>query len=877
MGLLFTQHSKESPNQHQHKSKRLNNNHYPAKSAFNYYINDKITDCLGGTVNIESTRENFYMELFQHTSLPRNHSFAPIIREINQTIERYTQQQFPITYANKDKGKIQTPAAIPKEIQLSSWKKHRVESPTTPSYHYIPRNAINILSADTSTLNFQSKQQKEDLLRPYREEEEGSEDQGFIYQNPISENSEFEILNFQIPINPNLENLENTTPNIQTPQNPKQINQNNLPLNIPHQPNQPSLQQSAQQPLQLLSQQLQQPVQQQMTYALIAKLKKFTSNEDDAQTWINNVVKAIDTADAWYQSLVTPPQTFQQFKTEFLRYFSNNNNINRLANIFNIIEQRDIKAVTTYLEHFHKNLRQIQVIEANYFTAPQILNQFIRELHSSILQQVRPMHPADLPTVVTHARDFEAAELEANHTQAVNLVMNGSSELDSKLKQFSDSINQKLEGYLADNCAIYQLPQQCSNPENYNCSQNQISTKLGTISTRLPVSDAANVSNAYTSISNSDLSTAATSNISTTTTNHLLIPTNSNTIPEPSSNNIRQLSIQSHSKLEISNGCLSTSPQFIKPTIRITSTEFGYQSCPKPKFTTLFKSPDYSKRCHIQQTGIQLAITYQYNSTTIFPFEFEETTPVLLFSKAALEEKPITVMYTDARVNGHLIKLILDSESAGSIITRQLMDQLADRATKTPIGKIDDFPFEVNGIITPIKVLVMEATQYQAFVGNDWLSKVNATLNWNTQEFQLTYQGQHICVPAMCGHFKTLLREKLLIELEKTKKNLSEKLTKSLGPTLITTNYHLYYHGMTKEKRKRKKNLPEEQIRDLEMITAKVNQPQNGLGKRKEKGRNKKKSQHNLSLLHMFHILHNFRPPIIDLNSNASLAARNCR
>ncbi|KAG9289390.1 hypothetical protein G9A89_007951 [Geosiphon pyriformis] len=60
----------------------------------------------------------------------------------------------------------------------------------------------------------------------------------------------------------------------------------------------------------------------------------------------------------------------------------------------------------------------------------------------------------------------------------------------------------------------------------------------------------------------------------------------------------------------------------------------------------------------------------------IFPFELEENTPIPLFSGATLEEKLITAMYTDVRVDGHFIKLILDSGSAGSIITRQLMDQL---------------------------------------------------------------------------------------------------------------------------------------------------------------------------------------------------------
>ncbi|KAG9289039.1 hypothetical protein G9A89_015588 [Geosiphon pyriformis] len=136
-------------------------------------------------------------------------------------------------------------------------------------------------------------------------------------------------------------------------------------------------------------------------------------------------------------------------------------------------------------------------------------------------------------------------------------------------------------------------------------------------------------------------------------------------------------------------------------------------------------------------------ITNDESLAAIFPFELEEPFPLPLFSGAALEEKPITAMYTDAKVDGHLIKLILDSGSAGSIITKQLIDQLgcqvdqavstkiitANEATKTPIGKINAFPIKVNSITVPIKVLVIEATQYQALVGNDWLSKTQAILD----------------------------------------------------------------------------------------------------------------------------------------------------
>ncbi|KAG9300316.1 hypothetical protein G9A89_011389 [Geosiphon pyriformis] len=167
-----------------------------------------------------------------------------------------------------------------------------------------------------------------------------------------------------------------------------------------------------------------------------------------------------DTADSWYQSLVNKPQDFNAFKLEFLKYFSNNNSINRLANTFTTIKQGEIEAVTTYLGHFHRNLCQIQAIDANYFTAPQILNQFICGLCSSILQHVHLLHLDTFQDAVTHARDFESAESKANHAQAINLVINRSFELDSKLEKFSEIINQKIEGYLVNNNqAIYQLPQ----------------------------------------------------------------------------------------------------------------------------------------------------------------------------------------------------------------------------------------------------------------------------------------------------------------------------------------------------------------------------------------------------------------------------------
>ncbi|KAG9290738.1 hypothetical protein G9A89_011701 [Geosiphon pyriformis] len=176
--------------------------------------------------------------------------------EINQIIKRYTQQQFLITYADKGKEKLQTPAVTPKQIQPPNWKKTQVELPTNLSYYYMPESAINILSTDKFILNetsifgcfpFQSKQQKAELLGPYdfritspweiteleekqKKEEKKSEDQKFTYQNPIPENPDIRTPNFQTQQNLNSENPEIETPNFQM-----QHNQNDQNLDINNQ------------------------------------------------------------------------------------------------------------------------------------------------------------------------------------------------------------------------------------------------------------------------------------------------------------------------------------------------------------------------------------------------------------------------------------------------------------------------------------------------------------------------------------------------------------------------------------------------------------------------------------------------------------------
>ncbi|KAG9292013.1 hypothetical protein G9A89_017912 [Geosiphon pyriformis] len=251
----------------------LNHNYISAESAFNFYINEKISFLLGTPVNTESARETFYRELIQNTNLPTNHNFTSIITKINKEIEHHTQQKYLITYT-----------ITPRKIQPPTWKKNRIKSPSNPSYHYTPGSAINILSTDvfpsTATLAFgRFPFQNFRISDPWEaadseKEEKESEDQEFTSQHPITENLEVETPNFQTQQNLNLENSEIKTLNHQRQNNPnsKLINQQNLSP-----PNLYNIQQ------QLLQQPPQPSNLDSMAYTPIAKLDNFTGEENDTQ------------------------------------------------------------------------------------------------------------------------------------------------------------------------------------------------------------------------------------------------------------------------------------------------------------------------------------------------------------------------------------------------------------------------------------------------------------------------------------------------------------------------------------------------------------------------------------------------------------------
>ncbi|KAG9291060.1 hypothetical protein G9A89_012932 [Geosiphon pyriformis] len=362
-----------------------------------------------------------------------------------------------------------------------------------------------------------------------------------------------------------------------------------------------------------------------MATAYIAKIPEFTGEDNDTspQEWLDK-----------FENLEEPFENWQAFKDAFLQQFTDNNTFITLRNRFHNIKQETSET-------------------------------FIAELKNKLIKKVRPHAPADLATAIKHAKSYEMAMKEANHTKLVNLAIGKtSSAAEEKIDQLTKKQQYQqplpIQSYQTPPTQQYQVPARRLVQHNQFTPQNQLQN------------------------------------------NHNRINLNNQLVPQNSEkSDFQQTAL---SKDEVAAPRLNPSNHTIPPA----------------------------------------QIAQNTNLSDIFPFEFEANeSPFLLSNAAVNEQKAITAMYTEATVEGKLICLILDSGLAGSIITYQLMQQLkqnidrpaqtvivtADGIKKTPVREIDDFPFSIDGITISVKVLVMDALQYQALVRNDWLLKANANLN----------------------------------------------------------------------------------------------------------------------------------------------------
>ncbi|KAG9291842.1 hypothetical protein G9A89_012127 [Geosiphon pyriformis] len=121
-------------------------------------------------------------------------------------------------------------------------------------------------------------------------------------------------------------------------------------------------------------------------------------------------------------------------------------------------------------------------------------------------------------------------------------------------------------------------------------------------------------------------------------------------------------------------------------------------------------------------------IAQNANLSDIFPFEFKANKSLFLLSNAAVnEQKAITVMYTKAELRKNV-----DRPAQTVFVT-------ANGMKKTPVEKIDNFPFTIDKITIPVK------------------------------ELKISYQEQYTRVFATCGIFNKKSEKASVFEFEEKK------------------------------------------------------------------------------------------------------------
>ncbi|KAG9306890.1 hypothetical protein G9A89_002559 [Geosiphon pyriformis] len=451
-----------------------------------------------------------------------------------------------------------------------------------------------------------------------------------------------------------------------------------------------------------------------MTTAYIAKIPEFMGEDNDTspQEWLDKIQKAGDanswiavkmlkailyflqgTAEKWFENLEEPFENWQAFKDAFLQQFTNNNTSITLRN-----HSCNIKQETS--------------------------ETFIAGLKDKLIEKVCLHASADLATAIRHAKNYKMAMKEANHTKLVNLAIGEITILQTN----NNSSN---------------------NPKNINHHSNTTKTTLDhhpttnlKIVTIVEFQDTGNeIAGNYKETNKTGLYNQFNNNIS-----NLYQFSN---FKHHSLNNIKYQQedwfniTNSHSKIN----CRQRPNHYhTQPSYLTIPEELDFQQ------TALSEGEVTAPRSNSSNHTISPAqIAQNANLSDIFPFEFEANESLFLLSNAAVnEQKAITAMYTETIVEGKLIHLILDSRLAGNRPAQTII-VTANGMKKTPVGEIDDFPFTLDGIIISVKVLLMDASQYQALVENDWLFKANANLNWETQELKILYQGQYTIVLATCA------------------------------------------------------------------------------------------------------------------------------
>ncbi|KAG9294430.1 hypothetical protein G9A89_001935 [Geosiphon pyriformis] len=467
--------------------------------------------------------------------------------------------------------------------------------------------------------------------------------------------------------------------------------------------------------------------------AYIAKIPKFNREdiETSPQEWLNQVTKAGDanrwnaarmlktipyflkgTADEWFKNLTTSFNDWTAFKTAFLKQFTDNNTLITLQNHFHNIKQEPSESVMTYIEKFNKLLRRIHQLETNnYYFDAQILDQFIAGLKDKLIKKVCSHAPKDLNSAIQHLMNLAIGETSSAAEEKIDQLTKKVKNYFTNQQQQQPQRYQPLQKWNQNNFTLSSnnQPQNQQNRSNQHYPPPQQSYYQPPPSAYYPPKPQ------YQSNYYQPAPQPIQQQYQQPPTQHYQVPAR-RLIPQ------NQFTPQN--QYQVNNNRINLNNQL--PRLTHYHTQPSYLTIPEEQnfhYTALSKGKTVAQQQNSSYTPTTIPparITENANLSDIFPFEFEANeSPFLLSNAATNEQKAITAIYTEAEVERKSICLILDSGSARSIITYQLMQQLkrnvdrpaqtviitANSMKKTPVGEIDNFLFTLDEITILVKVL----------------------------------------------------------------------------------------------------------------------------------------------------------------------------
>ncbi|KAG9287378.1 hypothetical protein G9A89_023750 [Geosiphon pyriformis] len=374
------------------------------KKSVYQYIENCINNYLFRNYNISEVRSNLYNNLVHYSHLGtedlNSETLATYFQELNFNIIKYCEEKYPVQSKYSFDFESETETSNKGKQRLKQYSR---TTPNTPTLQKTTAKHFSPLSCFSRPEDFQS-------LRNSTQQQE-----------PISTSAN--IIDY---LQENESNHSESLESKETESEPEEIPEN----------------------------------EEEMTTAYIAKIPEFTG---DANGWIAaRMLKAIPyflqgTAGKWFENLEKPFENWQAFKDAFQQQFTDNNISITLKNYFRNIKQETSESVITYLGRFNKLLRRIRQLETNdYYSDAQILDQFIARLKDKLIKKVCPHALADLATAIKHAKNYEMAMEEANHTKLVNLAIR---ETSLAAEKKIDQLTKKVESYFTNQQQQQQQPQ----------------------------------------------------------------------------------------------------------------------------------------------------------------------------------------------------------------------------------------------------------------------------------------------------------------------------------------------------------------------------------------------------------------------------------